>query len=128
VYKKGQKVVILVDNASGAIVKKGDVFTITSVSGGRIFTTKTSGSGSWQFHPAEVALFLETIEDIEKGIKHCEEELADLHDRKQWMQENKIKDFDPEVFKVWRVLKSMRDGKEKSEIQLAEEIATIINK
>lgn len=52
--KVGDKVRVLIDNADGASVSKGDIFTVKSVYSGEIVTDMRSRRGSWFFQPANV--------------------------------------------------------------------------
>ena len=119
----GKKVKI-VKNTANHNQPIGSTGTITSTNSGMV---RLKEFPSWNFYPQDLELLPQTREEIEKEIASLKEKIKSEQEKLDFMNENKVEEFDETQYKVFQTLKTLED-KNLSPIERSKIIAGLIDK
>ena len=124
--KVGDKVVLTVDR--NQYHKKGEVCVVTTVNNGVVYVRKKGLTGTAQIdvNSNEYKLFQDNMESLTEHKAMLEEVIKEIDAKIAWLTETGEEVVDPEVYKVWKIIKSIEDHKDDS-VALAKSIVDIYN-
>ena len=103
---KGTKVTVTA-NISGHAYEIGKPYKLWGKNANLWILEENGKRGNWNISEDEFQLQATTREEFEKEIEGIEKTLADLNAKVDWMDKNKIVEFDETEYKCWSALKAL---------------------